>query len=94
MTEGPTDASHTQHQPEVVLYTRQGCHLCDDAKRVLRELQTKERFEFQEIDIDRDPLLQQRYNDEVPVIFIYGKKAFKYRIDSTHFLKRLKAGRS
>lgn len=87
---GPPD----QPRLEVVLYTRAGCHLCDDAKQLLRQLQRKTPFEFEEIDIDRDPQLQQRYNDEVPVILVHGKKAFKYRIDPAHFLKRLNAGRS
>ena len=78
---------------EVLLYTRAGCCLCDEAKNLLRELQKKTPFEFREVDIDQDPQLVARYNDEVPVIFIHGKKAFKYRIDSRQFLKRLEQGR-
>lgn len=74
---------------EVLLYTRQNCCLCDEAKQQLRELQKQARFELHEIDIDQDSELRQRYNDEVPVVFIHGKKAFKYRIDSRQFLKRL-----
>ncbi len=81
-------------QAEVLLYTRTGCCLCDEAKQLLRELRKTVRFELQEIDIDRDPELRQRYNEEVPVIFIHGKKAFKYRMDPRQFLKRLQAGRS
>ena len=77
---------------EVVLYTRAGCHLCDEAKQILRELQKNTRFEFSEVDIDHDPVLRERFNDEVPVIFVHGKKAFKYRIDARQFLRRLEAG--
>ena len=74
---------------EVILYTRAGCCLCDDAKRVVAELQKKVRFLLREIDIDQDPELRRRYNEEVPVVFIHGRKAFKYRVDPKQFLKRL-----
>ena len=77
--------------PLVTLYTRAGCHLCDDAKRVLADARRRADFHYEEIDIDRDPQLVRRYNDEVPVIAIDGVKAFKYRIDMNEFLKKLKA---
>ena len=83
-----------QAAPQVVLYTRAGCHLCDEAKEQLRELRQKVVFDLQEVDIDQDPALHERYNDEVPVIFIHGRKAFKYRIDPRQFLKRLQAPRA
>ena len=75
---------------EVVLYTRIGCHLCDEAKELLKELRRQAAFALREVDIDQDPELRARYNDEVPVIFIHGRKAFKYRIDPTQFLERLR----
>jgi len=78
---------------EVLVYTRAGCCLCDEAKQWLRKLQKKTSFEFREVDIDQDPQLLERYNDEVPVVFIHGKKAFKFRIDPRQFLKRLEQGR-
>ena len=78
-------------QPEVVLYTRAGCHLCDEAKQQLSELRKRAAFTLREVDIDQDPELRQRYNDEVPVVFIHGRKAFKYRINPRQFLRRLQA---
>ncbi len=78
---------------EVLLYTRPQCSLCDQAKQQLRELQEQAHFQCQVVDIDQDTGLRQRYNEEVPVVFIHGKKAFKYRLDSRQFLKRLQAGR-
>ena len=78
---------------EGILYTRSGCHLCDEAKEQLRRLQRDAQFLFREVDIDRDPELRQRYNEEVPVVFIGGKKAFKYRIDARQFLRRLETAR-
>ena len=77
--------------PEVVLYTRAGCHLCDEAKQQLSELRKHAAFTLREVDIDQDPELRQRYNDEVPVLFIHGRKAFKYRINPRQFLRRLQA---
>ena len=63
--------------PEVLLYTRTNCHLCEEVKLQLRELQKEFPFLFQEVDIDKDPQLRRRYNEEVPVVFVHGKKAFK-----------------
>lgn len=68
---------------KVALYTREGCHLCGEAKRVLREA----RVTFEEIDIDSDPELQRRYSDDVPVLAVDGVKAIEHRIDA----KTLKA---
>ena len=78
--------------PAVILFTRQRCHLCDEAKAVLRRLQREEPFQFSEINIDADADLQARYNEEVPVVFIHGRKAFKFEIDEKKFLKSLRAG--
>ena len=80
-------------QAEVVFLTRVGCCLCVDAKNEMQKLQREIPFEFQEFDIDKDSSLREQYNDEVPVIFIHGKKAFKYKIDAKQFLRRLVAGR-
>jgi glutaredoxin len=77
--------------PKVTLYTRAGCCLCDDAKRVLLDARNHAAFDYEELDIDRDPALVARYNDEVPVIAINGAKAFKYRLDMREFLKKLAA---
>ena len=85
-------AAENSSLPEVVLYTRVGCHLCDEAKEQIHGLRKQAAFTFREVDIDLDPELRERYHEEVPVIFIDGKKAFKYRIDPRQFLKRLRAG--
>ena len=77
--------------PKVTLYTRKGCCLCDDAKRVIDGARSHATFEYEEIDIDSDPAFVSRYNDEVPVIAIDGAKAFKYRLTMEEFLKKLAA---
>jgi len=80
-------------KPLVTLYTRQGCCLCDDAKRVLAEARRRAEFDYRELDIDGDPELKRLYNDDVPVIAINGTKAFKYRLTLEEFLKKLAARR-
>ena len=78
-------------KPRVTLYTRIGCCLCVDAKHVIDAARRRAQFEYEEIDIDSDTELVRLYNDEVPVIAINGRKAFKYRIEINDFLKKLAA---
>ena len=80
-------------RPRVRLYTRAGCCLCDQAKRVLLDARRSAAFEYEELDIDADPDLVERYNHEVPVVAINGIKAFKYTVDMNEFLKKLAARR-
>jgi glutaredoxin len=75
--------------PSVTLYTRAGCHLCEEAKQVLAAARRRAEFAYEERDIDADAELRRLYNDEVPVIAIDGRKAFKYRVDMNEFLKKL-----
>ena len=70
--------------PNVILYTRAGCHLCEDALEVLRQ----HNVEPTSIDIDADPTLRDKYNECVPVIEIDGKIRFRGRVDSV-LLRRL-----
>jgi glutaredoxin len=48
-------------------------------------------FTWREIDVDSDAKIRRLYNDEVPVVFINGRKAFKYRMDEQEFLRKLSA---
>jgi glutaredoxin len=65
----------------VTLYTREGCHLCDEAKATM----------LREIDIDDDADLRAMYNDSVPVIFVGANFFSRYRIDAQKFAKVLQA---
>jgi len=77
--------------PKVVLYYRKGCHLCEVVKESLGKLSRRTRFTWQEVDVDSDATLRRQFTDEVPVVFINGQKAFKYRMDEKEFLKKLQA---
>jgi glutaredoxin len=74
---------------DVVVYSREGCHLCEVLKETLKRLEGEADFQWREVDIDGDAELRARYNDEVPVVFIDGRKAFKYRMDGREFLRVL-----
>ena len=78
-------------KPVVTLFTRAGCCLCDEAKKVLMQARARAEFDYEERDIDGDPELLRRYNDEVPVVAINGVKAFKYKVDMKELLKKLAA---
>ncbi|MBA4015964.1 MAG: NrdH-redoxin [Pirellula sp.] len=70
----------------VVLYTRNGCHLCDDAAQVLHA----HGLTPQLVDIDADPALRDAHHEWVPVIEIDGVVRFRGRIEPI-LLRRLLA---
>jgi glutaredoxin len=74
---------------EVVVYSRKGCHLCEIVKETLTKLERRGGFQWREVDVDTDDELRRQFTDEVPVVFIDGHKAFKYRMDEREFLRRL-----
>ena len=74
---------------QVIVYSRKGCHLCEIVKETLSKLERRGSFTWKEIDVDGDDQLRRQYNDEVPVVFIDGHKAFKYRMDEREFLRKL-----
>jgi hypothetical protein len=78
-------------EPVVTLYTRAGCCLCDEARKVLLSAARRARFRLEEIDIDADAALRAQYNEEIPLIAINGAKVFQYSVDLEAFLKQLAA---
>lgn len=78
-------------EKQVVLYYRKGCHLCEVVKESLAKLSRQASFNCEQVDVDSSPELRKQFTDEVPVVFINGRKAFKYRMDEKEFLKKLAA---
>jgi glutaredoxin len=74
---------------DVTLYTRPGCHLCDEAKSVIAPLLREFGAELREVNIDSDPVLKERYGWDIPVIFIGQRKAAKHRVDFEQFRRQL-----
>ena len=74
---------------QVILYSRKGCHLCEIVKESLAKLERRGQFTWREIDVDSDAEIRRLYTDEVPVVFINGRKAFKYHMNEQDFLRKL-----
>jgi glutaredoxin len=65
----------------VTLYSRPGCHLCDDARVVVEQVCTELGEGYVEISVDDDPELRRRYGDEVPVTLVDGSRHDFWRVD-------------
>jgi glutaredoxin len=73
-----------ERSPRVVLYTRRGCHLCDEAKQLLEDRGVSPAC----VDVDTDSDLCERYGECVPVVEIDGKIRFRGRVEPV-LLRRL-----
>jgi glutaredoxin len=75
---------------EVTLYTRPGCHLCEEAKSVITPLMREFGVVLREVNIDGDAVLEERYGWDIPVIFIGRHKAVKHRVDVAQLRRQLR----
>lgn len=75
---------------QITLYTRKHCCLCEEMKEVVRTVASETALEIQEIDVDASPELREKYGNEVPVLFINNRKAFKYRVTVKELKEKLK----
>jgi glutaredoxin len=73
----------------VTLYTREGCHLCDEARDVLVRVRTRHDFELEERDIERDERLLRAYLERIPVVSIDGAEAFELFVDEPELERML-----
>ena len=74
---------------KLTLYSRKGCCLCDEMKKIIGEVGTKIPLELEEIDVDGVPALRAEHGHEVPVLFINRRKAFKFRLSAKALEKKL-----
>ena len=74
---------------DITLYTRKDCHLCDDAKAVISSLLPEFGATLREVDIDDNPMLRERYTNDVPVIFLGSQMFAQHRLDGAHLRRRL-----
>jgi len=74
---------------DVTLYTRPGCHLCEEAKAAIAPLLREFGAILHEVNIDDDRELNERYGWDIPVIFIGQRKAAKHRVDLAQFRRQL-----
>ena len=73
----------------LTLYGRTDCHLCAEMRAVVEGIIHEIPATLEEIDVDGDPALVAAYGDEVPVLCVNGRKAFKYRVDGWALRARL-----
>ncbi|WP_037500388.1 glutaredoxin family protein [Solirubrobacter soli] len=73
----------------VTLYSRPGCHLCEEARAVLDRLRANTPFDVEEIDIEGDDVLHARYLTRIPVVAIDGEELFDYTIDEEALIRRI-----
>ena len=74
----------------IEIYSRPGCHLCDEAKEVIERVGRRFPFALSVINIETDPELEKLYGEQIPVVFINGNKAFKYHVDEAELEKKAK----
>jgi glutaredoxin len=74
---------------DVTLYSRPGCHLCDEAKAIIKPLLTEFGARLREVNIDEDPEIAERYRLDIPVVFLGAHKAAKHRVDPLQFRRQL-----
>ncbi len=72
----------------VVLYSREGCCLCERARQLLHRLRGEFAFEIEEVEITRDPELYQQYRYVIPVVVIDGQHRFEPNKLAELYLRR------
>lgn len=77
--------------PRVTIYSRPGCHLCDEMKAVVARVAATASLTLEEIDISGDARLEELYGLEIPVLMVDGTKAAKYRVTEKELRKILAA---
>ena len=75
---------------EVTIYSRPGCHLCEEAKAQIAPLLKEFGARLTEINIDEDPAIRAEYDYDIPVIFLGARKAAKHRVDLAQFRRQLR----
>ena len=80
-------------RPTVVLFGREGCCLCDDAREVLLRVRAKHPFTLEEQDIEADERLLHAYLERIPVVTIDGREAFELFVDGDELERRLTESR-
>ena len=74
---------------QVVIYSKPGCHLCDEAKASIRAAGCGDKFTLIEINIETDPELMAKYRYDIPVIAIDGVATFIHRVEPTEFREKI-----
>jgi glutaredoxin len=85
-----SESKNARSATELTLYTRPGCHLCDEMKAQLAPIAARHRITVREINIETDATLREKFNEEVPVLFLGENKIAKYFLDLAQLERQLR----
>lgn len=90
------EENEVERRAQVILYTKPGCHLCDEMKEEILRAGCSDLYTLDEVNIESDPNLLARYLYEIPVLLIDGVEVFKgnYLLDAGKFSSKLTACQS
>lgn len=74
---------------KVLLYKKEGCHLCDEAEDILEKLKKDRKFFLERITLEENTDMFERYGNKVPIVFINDRMAFEFKLDEQAFVKKL-----
>ncbi len=74
---------------KVLIYKKEGCHLCDEAEEVLERLKKEKKFFLEKIMLEENTDMFERFGNKVPVVFINDRMALEFKLDEKTFLKKL-----
>ena len=75
--------------PRVIIYSRPGCHLCDEAKAAILSAGCGGQYVLEEINIESDHELLSKYKHDIPVITIDGVETFIHRVSPREFREKI-----
>lgn len=78
---------------QLTLYSRPDCHLCDDMKTTIKKFSKKISVDLRIVDISNNATLETQYGQEIPVLFVDGRRIAKYRISEQELQEALSAER-
>lgn len=73
----------------VIIYSRPGCHLCEEAKSAIASAGCSEQFVLEEINIESDEELLRKYKYDIPVVAIDGVETFIHRVNRDEFQRKI-----
>jgi glutaredoxin-like protein DUF836 len=79
---------------EVRVMSAAGCHLCDEALAVIEHARAELGFQLVRVDITGDPELEAEYREEIPVVYVAGRRTFTYVVDPDELRDRVRAATS
>jgi glutaredoxin len=80
-------------EPRITVYSKPGCHLCDNAKIAVERISAQTGAGWIDIDIANDPALMAEYGEMIPVIVLDGRVHGYWRVEEDRLLQALQRAR-